>query len=346
MLTAGIVSFRLGGPDGVSIEAAKWASALNRIGWKTITVAGAGTADRLVPGLGLEDTDQGGPDVAQLTESLEDADVVVVENLCSLPLNPAAAGRVAAAVKGRPAVLHHHDLPWQRQRFAGSPYVIPDDPSWGHVTINELSRLDLADRGIRATTIRNAFDVDAPQGDRRATRNALGIGPSDRLVLQPTRAIRRKNIPAAVALAQAVDAVFWLIGPAEEGYDGELARLLAEPRRRGMRVIHGLEAPSVADAYAAADLVTLPSFWEGFGNPVVESAIHRRPLAIGDYPVSRELSRYGFRWLSADDHDAARRWFADPDEVLLEHNWEVAHRWFSFDALDAALAELLAELLR
>jgi glycosyltransferase involved in cell wall biosynthesis len=97
----------------------------------------------------------------------------------------------------------------------------------------------------------------------------------------------------------------------------------------------------MSDAYAAADLVTFPSSWEGFGNPAIEAAIHRRPLAIGDYPVSRELRRYGFRWLGADDHDAARRWFAEPDEALLNHNHDVARRWFSLDALDLALAELL-----
>src|SRR5258708_26312570 len=105
MLTAAIVSFRLGGTDGVSIEAAKWASALNRIGWKTITVAGAGTADRLVPGLGLADTDQAGPDHAQLLEALDDADVAIVENLCSLPLNPAAAPPPPPAIQGPPAIL-------------------------------------------------------------------------------------------------------------------------------------------------------------------------------------------------------------------------------------------------
>lgn len=342
MLTAAIVSFRLGGTDGVSIEAAKWASALNRIGWKTITVAGAGTADRLVPGLGLADADQAGPDQAQLLEALDDADVAIVENLCSLPLNPAAAAGVAAAIKGRRAILHHHDLPWQRTRFAGSSYTVPDDPAWRHVTINDLSRRELANRGILATTIRNAFDVDAPPGDRDKTREALSIANNQRLVLQPTRAIKRKNIPAAIAMAQAVDAAFWLIGPAEEGYDDELARLLAEATGRGMHVIYGMKAPSVPDAYAAADLVTFPSSWEGFGNPVVESAIHRRPLAIGDYPVSRELRQYGFRWLSATDHDAARRWFANPDNELLDHNRQVARAWFSLDALDAALARLLS----
>jgi len=340
MPTATIVSFRLGGPDGVSVEAAKWATSLRRLGWATRTIAGAGAADHVVPGLGLEPDDQAGPDPDELAACLRRTDVTIVENLCSLPLNPVAAARVAEALRGRPALLHHHDLPWQRARFRDGADNVPDDPAWRHVTINDLSRDQLADRGIKAVTIRNAFDVDASPGDRDRARHALDVLPNERLVLQPTRAIPRKNIPAAIAVAEAVGATFWLLGPAEEGYDDELARLITMARTR---VIHG-GVGSVEDAYAASDLVTFPSLWEGFGNPVVESAIYRRPLAIGDYPVSHELRRFGFRWLPAADLAAAQRWFEEPDLDLLDHNHAVAQRWFSLDVLDASLADVLSEL--
>ena len=230
---AAIVSFRLGGSDGVAVEARKWSRALETLGFDVRTVAGEGPVDRLVPALAIGAT--AAPTPGEIDSALEDAELVVVENLCSLPLNPAAARVVADVLRGRRAVLHHHDLPWQRAQYAGFPPP-PDDPAWVHVTVNELSRTELARVGIAATVIHNAFDIDAPGGDRDLPRGALGLDPADRLVLQPTRAIPRKNVGGAIALAEALDAVFWLLGPAEDGYGPELD---ATRRRRPVPVRPG-----------------------------------------------------------------------------------------------------------
>src|SRR5205807_888591 len=154
-------------------------------------------------------------------------------------------------------------------------------------TTTELSRAQLAERGIGAVAVHNAFDVDATGGNRARARAALGVGPGERLLLQPTRALPRKNVPGGVRLAEALDVTYWLTGDAEEGYGPELARVLAGAR---VRTLHGNPGIAPADAYAAADAVVLPSTWEGFGNPAVETAVHRRPLAIGDYPVAAELA--------------------------------------------------------
>lgn len=337
-----MVSFRLGGTDGVSVEAAKWAGALETLGFQVRTVAGSGPVDLLVPALAI---DAGGPpDPAEVDAALEGCELVVVENLCSLPLNPPAAAVVADAVRGRPALLHHHDLPWQRARFAGWP-APPDDRAWGHVTINELSRRQLAARGIGATTLYNTFDVDAPPGARHATRAALGLGAEDRLLLQPTRALDRKNVPGGVALAEAVGATYWLLGGPEDGFGPELDRILAGA---GTPVVQGVgpagAGSSVADAYAAADAVVLPSTWEGFGNPAVESAVHRRPLAIGPYPVADELAGFGFRWFTLGDVEAIDRYLADPDPALLDHNRAVARRFFDRRDLPGRLVPVLASI--
>ncbi len=335
----GFVSFRFGDADGVSIEAAKWAGAFAELGWTAYRVAGEGRADRVLPGLAIG-ADEPPPTAEELDDALAPADLVVVENLCSLPLNRAAAAAVAAAVKGRPAVLHHHDLAWQRPRLGdeagGWP---PDDGAWAHVTINHLSRRELADRGISATTIPNCFDTRPARGDRQRARAAVGVDPSDRLLLHPTRAIPRKNVPAALALAEALGAVYWLLGQPEDGYGPELDVLV---ERSTAHTVRGTPAGiTPADAYAAADAVALPSTWEGFGNATVESAVHRRPLAVGAYPVAREIAAYGFRWFPAGDAAPLAAWLDAPDTALLDTNAAIAARFFSVHRLRRELAALL-----
>lgn len=334
---AAIVSFRLGGPDGVSVEAAKWGWALGRLGFDVQTVAGGGTAGVVLPGLGIDAAVP--PSAGEVDEALAGAGLVVVENLCSLPLNPAAATVVADVLRGRRAVLRHHDLPWQRERFAGFPPP-PDDPAWVHVTINDLSRQQLAGHGIEALTIRNAFDPEPPAGRREETRAALGVG-DDRLVLQPTRALARKGIPAALALAEALDATYWLLGPAEEGYGPVVDRLAAAAGVPVLRGFPDLPGATVADAYAACDAVVFPSSWEGFGNPVIESALHRRPLAVAPYPVAAELRSFGFTWFPADDPAPLDAWLRRPDPGLLDHNQAVARRHFALPDLPGRIRALL-----
>lgn len=327
------VSFRLGGVDGVSIEAAKWRVALEHLGHEVVTVAGEGPVDRLLPGLAIDATTP--PSAAQLASALADADLVIVENLLSLPLNPAALEVCAGVLDGRRAILHHHDLPWQRAHLAhlGGP---PDSPRWRHVTINERSRRELAARGIAATTIYNAFDCYPPVGERVGTRAALGV-EEDRLVLFPSRAIARKNVAGALTLADSLRAVLWLLGPPEDGYDDELAALLAasdvEVRRGPVGSIH--------DAYAAADLVVLPSTWEGFGNATLESVTHRRPLAVYPYPVLEELRALGLEFFDLDDLDGISAELAHPDAARSARNLELARAHFNLADLPGRLAPLL-----
>jgi glycosyltransferase involved in cell wall biosynthesis len=331
--TAVQLSYRLGGADGVAVEARKWEWALQELGFSVRRVAGElddepRSDDVPLPFLAIDPPDDTTPAPDELAEAVAGADLVIVENLCSLPINPDAASLTATVLdahEGR-VVFHHHDLPWQRAGLPTPPNVPPHRPNSLHVTINDHSRAQLANRGFDAITLRNAFDLDPARGNRDRTRTEFGFAPDDVVLLQPTRAIPRKNIPAAIAFAAELarrepdrNLRLWITGPAEDGYDDVFARLVAESH---VPVTVG-RAGSAADAYAAADLVLFPSTWEGFGNPVIESIAHRRPIAVGQYPVLDELRDFGVRLLSIDDVDGVQAWLRAPDPAVLEANVEL-----------------------
>jgi glycosyltransferase involved in cell wall biosynthesis len=336
MPVCAVVSFRLGLSDGVSIMGASWQRALQELGFEVRTVAGEGPVDRMLPGLAI------GADEAPTDDDLRDAfrgtDLVVVENLCTIPLNLPASRAVGRVLSGRPAVLHHHDPPWQLPQHAHVTELPLDDPAWQHVVINEHTREEFACRGISATRIYNGFDPDPPAGDRDKTREALDIARDERLVAHPVRAIPRKNIEGALRLAEALDATYWLLGPAEDGYAPQLAELLAQAR---CRVLHRRSPGTMSDAYAAADVVAFPSLREGFGNPPIEAALHRRPAAVGHYPVAEELRAHGFQWFDPEDPGTLDSFLRDPDQRLLDHNRQVAVDHFSYDRMVRDIERLL-----
>lgn len=348
-------SFRFGPSDGVSVVARTWMDAFSAAGYDVVTVTGEAAPPaqrephRLVPGLGIpgpDAVDPPGPDAAALRAALADADLVVVENLLTIPLHLPASRAVAAELAGRPALLHHHDPPWQRERFAHVTELPADDPAWRHVAITGSLATELADRGIVAAVVPNGFEVPTTTPAERAalrarTRTQLGMAPDEPVLVHPVRAIPRKDVPAALALSEAVGATYWLLGPAEEGYGPELERLLAAAR---CRVVHH-PAATTAAIHATADHVLFPSRWEGFGNPPIEAALHRRTATVGHYPVSDELRAMGFRWFEPDDAGSVRAVLSDPGapEVtdVLDANERLAVERFS---LQRVRADLLAVL--
>lgn len=298
-----------------------WARALRDLGHETVLVDGS-----TVDGLGWPVT--GDPERSDVRDAVALCDVVVAVNVLSLPLHPQAADIVADALAGRRAVLLHLDLPWQRDGMAIPEPWPPTDPAWRHVVINELSRAQLAARGVTATVIHNAVDVDEPPGSRV-------VQVEGRLFLHPARAIARKDVPSAIRLAEQLGGTYWLTGPAEEGYP--LNEVLAGAR---CPVLHR-PVEHMRDAYASCDAVLFPSRWEGFGQPLLEAAVHRRPIAVATFAVADELRRFGFQWFPTDDPEPMRAFLDDPDQALHDHNAAVVRDHFSLERLRADLARLL-----
>ena len=204
------VSYRLGGADGVAVEAAKWEWALHDLGFRVRRVAGEfdnfRPDDTWLPFLAIDPAPGAEPDPGALGAALAGADLVVVENLCSLPLNLTAASitrDVLADHRGR-VCFHHHDFAWERPHLAHIAGFPPRRPNSLHVTISEHARTALAARGIDSTCIRNSFDFDTLEGDRIGTRETLGFEPADIVLVQPTRAIPRKNLAGGLRFAEAI----------------------------------------------------------------------------------------------------------------------------------------------
>ena len=218
------------------------------------------------------------------------------------PAEPTGGPGGGCVLRGRPAVLHHHDPPWQRpavgprhRAAARRPGLAPRHHQPPH------RRRRWRDRGIPATTIYNGFDVDGRAGDRAATRAGLGVRRDERLVVHPVRAIERKDVPAAVALAEALDATYWLLGPAEDGYEDELARILCAAPGAGC---------STGRRRVAWPTPTPPATPSRSPRPGRASATRRSrppstaaPWRSGPYPVADELRALGFRWFDPERPD-------------------------------------------
>jgi glycosyltransferase involved in cell wall biosynthesis len=330
------ISYRLGGDDGVSVEARKWEWALRELGFSTHRVAGAiedgGAPDDIViPALAIEAHTT--VDERTVARAVEGADLLIVDNVCSLPLNVEAArtvARVAAKHRGR-VVLRHHDLPWQRRTLKDFESEFPPRIDGAlHATVNLRSRRELQARTYDGTvTVHNYFDLDPPVGERDATRKSFGFSDDEFVCFQPARAIERKNVPGGLRLAQRLHELapdlslrYWLSGPAEDGYQPTLDRIL---ERTTLPVTLG-RADSAGDAYAAADLVVFPSTWEGFGNPIIESIAYRRACIAFPYPVLAEIRAAGVRVFSTERPEQLTQFLAEPAAVRDQYYDVNVHR--------------------
>ncbi len=312
-----LVSQRLGGYDGVSIEAAKWQRAFASLGWSVTRVAGffadGQSASDVTLG-GLWAPSYGGrapaPDLSRITRLVEAHDLLVIDNAGSLPTCPDAALALEAEAirQGIPTIVRHHDPPWQLL----TPLSATDDrfplhdPRMLHVTINGLTEAEYRCRypalasADAVMTIYNTVDFTALASGRRGrTRREMGVGDDAFLLVHPARNIARKNIPAALRVAGELhrrtgrDVHYWLTDPT-----GAVGNPPA-----GV-VVHRGHAGNPADMYAAADVITLPSLWEGWGLPVLEAAAAGRPVVTMPYPILDEIHRLGID--TVDHHDVER----------------------------------------
>ncbi|MGH8048917.1 MAG: glycosyltransferase [Chthoniobacterales bacterium] len=259
-------------------------------------------------------------------------DLLVVQNALAIPMHVPLGLAIAAAIAETniPTIAHHHDFAWERERFsinAAADWLDaafpPRLPGIEHVVINSLQREALSARfGIEATVIPNVldFDVSPPVVDEyaRGFRGDIGVRDHETFILQPTRIIARKGIEHSIELTRRLAdrrAVLVLSHPAgDEGFD-YLREIETSIQQAGIRAIFlsgrigqkrsmtndGRKIYTLADVYPAADLVTYPSSWEGFGNALLEAVYFGRPVLVNAYPVYRsDIRPTGLRVVEMD----------------------------------------------
>lgn len=411
----GIVATRLSGVDGVTFETAKWEIVLEQMGHEVRLCAGDVDAlrpdARLVPAMHFTY-----PQAARVTAAAFDPDsdpvavrheierlagllvpvlsdwiqgrgieLLIVENAWAIPMHLplGVALRRVVETTGLPAIGHHHDYWWERERFADCvvPEILdhafpPDLPGVRHVSINTLAAGELRQRrGIDSQVIPNVFDFGSPRprrspAVRRKLRHELGMNERGLLVVQPTRVVPRKGIELAIELVGRLndpDAVLLITSPAgDEGLD-YLVKLerLAEDAGIHLRyaadrfVPDDLEgqpikpAHSLNDAYLAADLITYPSLYEGYGNALVEALFYGVPVVVNRYPVyDVDIRPLGLKLIEIDGAvtdatvEEVKAILANPRRARenARHNFAIAQKHLSYRLLRRRLRALLKDL--
>ena len=416
-LNLGMVSTRFAGLDGVSLEAAKWAEVLEAMGHRCYWLAGE--LDRplnrsmLVPEAHFESPRnrwineqvwgqvQRSPQTSAVIHDLRAflktylnqfidtfcIDILIVQNALSLPMHIPLGLALTEVIAERslPAILHHHDFFWERERYrnnAAADFLHtafpPALPSAEHVVINSAAQEQLACRsGVSACLIPNVMDFDRPpEIDRKAQQallKALNIHSDDTIILQPTRVVQRKGIEHAIDLARRLKrpkcklVISHAAGDEGMAYAHSLKCLAAQNRVD----LHFLEIQPAASngipiglaskyqrlwaLYDRSDFITFPSLSEGFGNALLEAIYLHKPMLVNRYETFvRDIEPLGFDLVtmdgSLDDHhvDQVQHLLSRPARraEMTRHNFRVARRYFSYRQMRSQLTTILERFAR
>lgn len=410
----GFVSTRFHGTDGVTLEAAKWAAILEEEGASCYWMAGL--LDRPEASSHLDSkaffnhhevlevqfqlfghtvrprgiTDR----VHALKEGLKsslyafikkfDIELLIPQNVLAIPMHIPLGLAVTEVIAetGIPAIAHHHDFTWERERFtvtSGADYLAaafpPTLPTLQHVVINSMQQRELARRyGQASTVIPNVIDFETPpppvDGYSADFRREIGVAEDDILVLQPTRLVARKGIEHAIELLRRLkeprlklvlshpggdegDAYVKLLH--ERIIDAGIDALFIADRISEFRGVNadGRKTYTLYDIYPHADLVTYPSYYEGFGNAFLEAVYFGKPVVVNTYAVyARDIDPLGFKTIEMSmlvtnevveqTHEILRNQ-ALRDEWA-RTNYDLGVKFFSYSVARRKLAGRIAKL--
>lgn len=403
----GFISTRIAGTDGVSLEVEKWASVLERNGFECFYFSGENDRppDRCME---VEESHFLHPEILRLQESCYgrrirdpkttlkihelrehlkaslyefrrrfDLDLVIAENALAIPLNIPLGLALTEfiAETGCPALGHHHDFAWERERFlinAVGDYLCwafpPNLPTIQHAVINSLASAQLSYRkGLSNTVIPNVYNFARPprkEGVRsRELREAVGLGEEDLFILQPTRVIPRKWIERSIEIVHLLEPpqpVLVLTHSAQDEGDIYHQRILEYAENLGVRLVsiehlvgpednygnHDAKRFSIGDVYQAADLVCYPSGYEGFGNAFLEAIYYCRPIVVNRYSIYiADIEPKGFDviamegFVTQETVQKIRSVLLDGERRrnMVEKNYALGREYFSYEVLEELL---------
>ncbi len=311
-------------------------------------------------------------------------DILVAENCLTIPMNIPLGVALTEVISetGINTIAHHHDFFWERQQFMVNAIweylnmaFPPHLPSIHHVVINSSGDNQLGLRtGISSTIIPNVMDFENPPPPpdeyARDVREALGLKSYELLILQPTRVVKRKGIEHAIELVHRLGAKAKLIishASGDEGYDyerrvWEYSQLMGVDTLFVSDIINdkrgttddGRKIYTLDDIYPHADLVTYPSNFEGFGNAFLEAVYYRKPILVNNYSIySTDIRPKGFSVIEIDGYvtrsavKLAKKVLRDEDfrKKMVEHNYNIALKYFSYKVLRQKMKALIADQL-
>lgn len=194
------------------------------------------------------------------------------------------AGRLAAPMAGRPWVVGGLRVAEHQRRWHLALDRLTTRLSAGEVCVSEGVLRFARDRGGidpgRLTVIPNGVDPRPFDDAGPADRAALGVPPDATLALFVGRLDVQKGVPillrAAAEVAKADPR--WHLALVGDGPGRDsVTRAVASPGLRGR--VHWLgRRDDVPALLKAADLLVLPSLWEGMPNVVLEAMAARRAV--------------------------------------------------------------------
>ncbi|MBW2650795.1 MAG: glycosyltransferase family 4 protein, partial [Deltaproteobacteria bacterium] len=279
-----------------------------------------------------------------------------------------------------PTIAHHHDFYWERDRFlinSVGDYLRmafpPNLPSIQHVVLNSIASKALSYRvGVSNTIVPNVYNYASPPRRTHSEilsklRKEVGLEDDDVFILQPTRVVPRKAIERSVDLVSQLDlSPSCLVVSHASGDEGTdyFERVQEYASLMNVRIIpiDNLIVPdhyegdfpenkyTIGDIYQAADLVTYPSMYEGFGNAFLEAIYYKTPIVVNRYTIFiSDIEPKGFELLllnglvTKGTIDSVKTILSDDSQrkQMTDTNYRVARRHFSYERLERILSEII-----